>query len=94
MICLRCGHCCKWYWVSIVDDPERGIEEDNILVHQGDGVYCKHLRGDRPGQHSCAVHDRSWYKDTPCFTHSQVESKNSPCRIGGFVMKKEEKERA
>lgn len=87
MKCLRCGHCCHWHWVIIVDDPEKGICENNILEHRGQGKRCKHLRGDTPGDYSCAIHDYSWYEQTPCFRHGQIErSPDEPCRLGVYIM--------
>ena len=93
MICLRCGYCCCNYFVVIVNDPEKGLEPDNLMPHDGKSP-CKHLQGDEPGKHSCALHGYDWYKDTPCFQHGQVEkSQDTPCRIGEYIMKlKKEKD--
>ena len=85
MICLRCGQCCKTYAVVIVDDPEKGIEEDNLIEYMGDG-RCPHLLGDEPGKHSCAVHDRPWYKETPCALHEQIGHPDAECRVGRFLL--------
>jgi len=90
MKCLRCGYCCKNYAVIIVDDPEKGIAEDNLILHEGNGTPCKHLRGEE-GSYSCALHDYPWYKDTPCFAFTQVEQKDSLCRIGVYMQKIKEK---
>lgn len=87
MICLRCGHCCKRYAVIIVDDPEKGIQEDNLILHAGVGA-CKHLMGDKPGDYSCAIHDKSWYPETPCFSHGQIEQGNTNCRMGEYILEK------
>ena len=88
MICLRCGYCCHNLFVPIVDDPERKITEDNIIIHKGNGP-CKHLEGDRPGEYSCKIHSKSWYKETPCFQHSQIESSPSDeCRMGRYILDK------
>jgi hypothetical protein len=87
MICLRCGYCCKNYCVVIVDDPSKGLSEGNLTFHEGKGP-CKFLGGDSPGNYFCEIHNESWYKDTPCFAHTQVELDNSePCRIGEYVLK-------
>ena len=89
MICLRCGRCCKELCVAIVDDPAKGPAEDNLLMHEGGGVPCKHLKGDQPGEYSCALHDEEWYEETPCFQHTQVGRDDAPCRMGVHTMKKE-----
>lgn len=88
MICLRCGYCCKKYLVAIVNNPEKGLQEDNIIIHNGDGTACPHLSGDASGEYSCKVHNFPWYKDTPCFDHGQVEKDiNTPCRMGEYILK-------
>ena len=87
MICLRCGYCCKNYAVVIVDDPAKGICEDNLILHEGLGSPCKHLQGNKPGEYSCKVHEYEWYKETPCFQHGQIEHENSPCRMGEYILK-------
>ncbi len=87
MVCLRCGKCCTTHWVIIVDDPEKGLREDN-LIEKPDGP-CKHLVGTEPGKFSCAIHDKKWYKKTPCWSHGQVErSKDDPCRLGKWYLEK------
>ena len=87
MNCLRCGTCCIKYCVVIVDDPDLGISESNLISRTGLEGPCKHLRGSGPGKYSCAVHDRNWYSDTPCFQFTQVEgSTDTPCRIGMAVL--------
>lgn len=88
MKCLRCGYCCHKYFVTIIDNPDLKdpFVEGNVIVHKGDGP-CKHLRGDKPGEYSCSIHDRSWYKDTPCFSHGQIESHpTDDCRMGRYIL--------
>lgn len=72
--------------VIIVDDPDKGIKKDNLIAHMGHGP-CKHLQGSEPGKYSCAVHDRKWYKKTPCFSHGQIErSPDDECRMGRYIL--------
>ena len=76
--------------VMIVDDPKKGVSEDNIIAHMGDGP-CKHLRGTKPGEYSCAIHGEEWYKHTPCYDYGQIESDpGMPCRTGRYMMDLEE----
>lgn len=90
MRCLRCGHCCHQYMVVIVDYPPLGPIEGNLKVHEGGGKPCPHLRGDKPGDYKCAVHDYDWYSKTPCARHGQIErSPDDLCRLGEYLMKKE-----
>lgn len=88
MKCLRCGHCCHNYMVIIVDDPKKGITEDNLIFHEGNGTPCKHLRGTKPGEYWCAIHHYPWYKETPCYAHGQIESSpDCVCRLGEYILK-------
>jgi len=92
MKCLHCGYCCHHMMVVIVDNPKRGIHHDNLIIHDGDGSPCKHLRGDKPGEYWCAVHHYKWYKRTPCYSHGQIEvSPDDPCRMGEHILKKRRK---
>lgn len=85
MKCLRSGQCCIALDVIIVDDPTLGIIESN-LKHKPSGIKCQHLVGDSAGHYSCAIHSESWYVDTPCYRHSQVEQSDSPCRVGNHLL--------
>ena len=90
MICLRCGYCCKNLFVIIVDDPQKGIVDGNLIEHLGRGVSCKHLKGKNPGEYFCAIHNEEWYKETPCARHGQIEKKiDTPCRMGKFLLRGE-----
>ena len=93
MVCRRCSYCCHRYIVVIVDDPKKGIKEDNLICHEGNGTPCKHLIGNKPGEYSCAIHDKKWYKKTPCFAHGQIEhSPNDVCRMGEYILKQSKEE--
>jgi hypothetical protein len=87
MICLRCGYCCIEYVVGIVNNPELGISEGNILPKTS-GEKCKHLIGAAPGEYSCAIHNYTWYEETPCAEFTQVGKPDSPCRRGKQILKK------
>ena len=91
MVCLRCGHCCINYEVVIVNDPSKGIVESNLIAkHTGD--RCQHLVGGTPGQYSCALHDYSWYEETPCYKYGQAErSDDTSCRMGVYLLKRKVK---
>jgi len=85
MICLRCGYCCHKYFVPIIDDPKKGLTEGNIICHEGNGP-CKHLLGNSPGNYSCQIHSESYYLETSCYHHTQIESTNTECRIGRYIL--------
>ena len=85
MICLRSGYCCINYDVMIVDDLSKGIIKDNI-VHKSSGVECKHLKFNGL-EAECLAHNEDWYKETPCFEFTQIESKNTNCRVGELKLR-------
>ena len=71
----------------IVDDPKLGPIEGNVIHQSGQDGPCKHLLGDTNGQYSCAIHNEPWYKDTPCFRYSQIETNiETPCRMGLYIL--------
>lgn len=71
--------------VIIVDDPDKGVSEGNLIAHMGEGTPCKHLGGDKPGEYFCKIHDKEWYDRTPCFSHGQIERGNTECRMGKYI---------
>jgi hypothetical protein len=70
--------------VVVIDDPEIGPEEDNVFGKETD-ERCKHLIGDEP-PFTCAIHDRPWYSETPCASHTQIEHGNTECRMGRYML--------
>jgi len=86
MMCLRCGQCCKKLLAVVVIDPDLGIVESNLETVGITGEPCRHLRGNEPGDYSCAVHEYPWYKETPCYRFTQIEKSNSYCRTGLFTL--------
>jgi hypothetical protein len=65
-----------------------GVTEDNLQAIGFDGPErCPHLVGDVAGRYSCAVHDRWWYPETPCYQHTQIETHpDAVCRMGEFLL--------
>lgn len=88
MKCLRCGYCCLNSFVVVVKDPKLGIVDNNFIVLSNE--RCPHLRGDKPGQYSCDIHDEPWYPETPCASHTQIEREDTNCRLGEHLLAKEE----
>ena len=90
MICQRCGHCCCNTFVVVVK-PEFVEEKLNVNAMSDDTVLaldneeCPHLTWDGDIA-NCKIHHYKWYKDTPCFSHGQIErDPKSPCRMGQYV---------
>jgi hypothetical protein len=89
MICLRSGYCCTFLDVVIINNPKLGLVDGNA-IHKPTGVKCQHLLGDTPGHHACALHDYDWYKETPCYDFTQIESDPSnSCRLGEYYLKQQ-----
>ena len=88
MKCLRCGYCCLYLWIIVIKDPTKPISEDNCQeVDARQGKPCPHLRGNKPGEYSCVIHNFHRYKKTPCFSHGQIErSKKDLCRMGNYII--------
>ena len=85
MKCLRCGYCCINFFVPIVKNPELGIIKGNLIVHEGKGP-CIHLKGNKIGEYFCSIHNKKWYKDTPCFQYDQIGKENAECRTGRHML--------
>jgi Fe-S-cluster containining protein len=92
MRCLKCGYCCLNYFVTIVVNPEtfdpEDIKESDLRTINQLEERCIHLRGDKAGEYSCAIHEYPWFKDTPCGTHGQIERTDSDCRLGAHIISK------
>ena len=80
MQCLRCGYCCIYYSVIILDaDADEGVSYKDC------GTPCKHL-SIAEGIATCHLHDEPRYEETPCAEFTQIESHtDSPCRIGKAI---------
>jgi hypothetical protein len=73
--------------IVIVDNPDLGIVESNLKCISSE--HCQHLVGDKPGEYSCALHNRDYYDQLPCYDFGQIEqSVDTPCRLGEYYMKK------
>lgn len=85
MICLHCGYCCIEYFVPIIKDINKPINEENIEIKDSQ-VKCRHLVGEKPGEYICDIHDSDVYKETPCYAHTQIEREDTPCRTGNYLL--------
>lgn len=89
MICLRCGYCCIMYDVIIIN-PDKikvglNFEDESIYMHKPTGFKCPHLSF-IDGKAHCRIHHFSWFKDTPCAQFTQVESRETNCRVGEHML--------
>lgn len=92
MKCLNCGFCCVKYDVMIIH-PDKAYNENMIIedldpkyiIHKGYDIICPHL--DIINNKSyCKIHKYNWYKLTPCYQFSQIESnEESLCRVGNAI---------
>ncbi len=96
MICLRCGFCCIPYMMPIPTNPDNKYGKDYpqvdadikttkdkfcfflcpyMIIHDQDNLKC-----------SCQIHEKEWFKYTPCGRWTQLENNNDPCRLGQLVL--------
>jgi len=73
--------------IPIVNDPEKEINEANLLCLDG-SQRCPHLKGTKPGEYSCSIHHYDWFKETPCGQYGQIEQRDSDCRTGSYKLKR------
>lgn len=93
MICLHCGQCCVQFDVVIINPKHaregivfEDLPEDGFIIKPGN-TPCPHLYWDSD-ESRCMVHNYTWYKKTPCYDFTQVESKPSMlCRLGVYSIK-------
>ena len=93
MICLKCGYCCVKYGVVIINpkyiNEELDFEDPDFekkLQFKESDKWCPHLIEKSKFIYSCKIHKKPWYKNTPCFNHTQIESSDiSKCRMGNYV---------
>lgn len=76
------------YPVVIPTGTERAPRSEKDLEFKEGyrGERCKHLRGKVPGKFRCALHNKRWYRETPCYHHGQIEQRDTPCRMGTRVI--------
>jgi hypothetical protein len=91
MKCQRTGWCCVGLDVVIATEIAAGKLE---LFHKPSGAQCPNLtfrevEGLGFPEASCGVHDRDWYKETPCYTYQNSEidpdyggKSGKPCKLG------------
>jgi len=96
MKCLHCGWCCFMYDVIIIAPTyatekfkmsDINSENENLIaLHKPTGKACPHVE-ERDELYFCKIHSMPWYKETPCYSHSQIESNsNDNCRMGEYIL--------
>lgn len=90
MKCLRCGYCCIELSVIIID-PKYTSEDihlfdlpEEAFIHKPSSKICPHLEI-KNNMVKCKIHEFKWYKETPCYQYSQIEYRDSICRIGQAI---------
>ena len=86
LICLRCGHCCKNNELFIIDKPNIGLRDDNIILKK-EGERCKHLLGSKPGNYICMLYNETYFDNMPCIAVKGFNTDESDiCPIGKEVI--------
>ena len=69
---------------EISDREDIDLEESmEFIIHKPSGEDCPHLIWD--GHISrCSVHDKKWFKGTPCYKFTQIERGDTDCRMGKY----------
>ena len=96
MICLNCGYCCMMLDVIIISPKAIDTlnitslseipydEFEKLTEHKETGIACPHLTYEND-KYLCRIHDKPWFKETPCHRHVQIEDSNSNCRTGNYI---------
>lgn len=90
MQCLRCGYCCCFLDVIIISSSalqktgEVDFTNETNFQHKPCDKECPHLKWDNENA-VCIIHSCSWFEETPCHEYGQIESKDSPCRMGQYL---------
>jgi len=96
MICYRCGYCCvnslvavvnpKYVICDIIDFDIADTFPEDFLITVDKDNRCPYLEwNEEEDKASCKIHDKKWFKDTPCYRHNSKEEK-SFCRLGQYIM--------
>jgi hypothetical protein len=95
MRCANCGYCCYMLDVIIIRRefirPDLVIDElpEEAFMHKPCKEVCPHLTT-KDDEAFCTIHYYEWYKETPCYSHGQIEkSKDDPCRMGEYLKRPE-----
>jgi hypothetical protein len=90
MICLRCGYCCTYLDVAIVNPqsirPDGTIdpEDREAVVFKSAGQRCSHLVY-RDEKAICTIHHLPCYVGTPCDQFEQFGPADAVCILGSYL---------
>jgi hypothetical protein len=92
MICLRCGCCCVYLDVIIVN-PSSLIHDGTIdknafepMIQKPKGVVCPHLIFEN-NKTTCKIHELPCYKGTPCEQFEQLGNADDICIMSSYFDK-------
>lgn len=96
MICLRCGKCCRYLDIfvinprSILPDGTLDPHDSESMVFKSAGDACPHLayEGDVA---VCTIHHLPCYRGTPCQQFEQIGAADAVCVMGGYFRAMENK---
>ena len=89
MICLRCGCCCVYLDVAIVNpasirlDGTVGPEYIDPVVFKPKGQTCPHLIY-LEGKAVCKIHELPCYRGTPCEQFEQLGREDDVCMMSCY----------
>jgi hypothetical protein len=92
--CQRCGYCCITSLIVVIspeyshlDNIDFENQNKNILMCVDNiDSFCPHLSWDDSiDKASCSVHDKEWFKNTPCYQYCQ-----DGCNIGTYAISRKD----
>jgi len=98
MICLRCGGCCLYLDILVVN-PDHIREDGSIdsinpasMIFKPSGKKCPHLvfQADPPGEKAvCSIHHLPCYQGTPCQQFEQIGQADDICIMSAYFKRQD-----
>ncbi|MHC1688398.1 MAG: hypothetical protein AB9879_11880 [Methanothrix sp.] len=89
MICLRCGNCCRYLDIfvinprSILPDGTLDPHDPESMIFKPAGDVCPHFICDRDVA-VCTIHHLPCYQGTPCRQFELLGPEEQVCMMGGY----------
>jgi len=81
MKCLRCSYCCIEYDVIVP-------LSSTTAAYKPSGKRCWNLSY-KNGKAVCKIHNKKFYKGSPCSQHTQIGEPGADCRMGAYILKED-----
>ncbi len=104
MLCLRCGRCCLYLDIFIVNpssikaDGSLDADDQEAMIFKPAGKKCPHLvlqlLHPQEGEGSiavCTIHHLPCYRGTPCEQFEQMGPEDAVCIMRGYLQDLDER---